>query len=87
MFVAQFVAVEVFPTSALEKKIRFPVPLPTSIYPTSENQDDDQSKYLQDEKMSCPKHYFVDNLYEPNCWKFIRPIKRTQNMNTVNFVG
>ena len=87
MFAAQFVAIEFFPTSALEKKLRFSVPLPTSIYPTSKNQDDDQSKYLQDEKMCCPKNYFVDNLYEPNCWKFIRPIKRTQNMNTVNFVG
>ena len=85
--VAQFVAVEFFPTSALEKKLRFPVPLPTSIYPTSRNQDGDQSKYLQDEKMLRPKNYFVNTLNEPNCWKFIRPIKQTQDMNTVNFVG
>ena len=60
MFVAQFVAIEFFPTSALEKKLRFSVPLPTSIYPTSKNQDDDQSKNLQDEKSSGLKKFFVD---------------------------
>ena len=46
MFVAQFAGIEFYPTSALEKKLRFSVPLPTSIYPTSKNQDDDQPKKL-----------------------------------------
>ena len=85
MFVAQFAGIEFFPTSALEKKLRFSVPLPTSIYPTSKNQDDDQSKKCQDEKTSCPENFFLDNMNRSNCWEFITPIKRTQDMNTVNF--
>ena len=55
------------------------------IYPTSKNQDDDRSKKCQDEKTSCPENFFLDNMNRSNCWEFITPIKRTQDMNTVNF--
>ena len=85
MFVAQFTGIEFFPTSALEKKLRFSVPLPTSIYPTSKNQDDDQSKKCQDEKTSCAENFFLDTMNRSNCWEFIIPIKQTQDMNTGNF--
>ena len=87
MFVAQFVAIEFSPTSVLEKK--------TPILSSASNihlSDIQKSRWWPIQKSSrwknvLPKNLFVDNLNPTNSWEFITPIKRTQNMNTVNFVG